>query len=229
MALLSSVQVKSLGMSMSRSHESKYLVRVRVRLEGGDEGGDEGDGQVPKRLNRLVPIGTAYELDELYEEAAAAEATGEGSGLVVVTYHLRSDAGCKKVAAVYERKLPAEFADVHFASVDIAALPALAARAGMEPREAAEEGDEDKPSISQLGRKAKSHKGGGGGELPHFELLRGGRRVDTLSGPQATALRDKIVKHRAAAEEDGGSQGKKKKKGKQAKSERQACGYTGGR
>jgi hypothetical protein len=100
---------------------------------------------------------------------------------------------------------------------------------GMEPREAAEEGDEDKPSISQLGRKAKSHKGGGGGELPHFELLRGGRRVDTLSGPQATALRDKIVKHRAAAEEDGGSQGKKKKKGKQAKSERQACGYTGGR
>ena len=32
---------------------------------------------------------------------------------------------------MYERKLPAEFADVHFASVDIAALPALAARAGM--------------------------------------------------------------------------------------------------
>ena len=43
------------------------------------------------------------------------------------------------------------------------------------------------------------------------------------------ALRDKVVKHRAAAEEDGSSQGKKKKKGKQAKNERQACGYTGGR
>jgi len=75
--------------------------------EGGDEGGDEGDGQVPKRLNRLVPIGTAYELDELYEEAAAAEATGEGSGLVVVTYHLRSDAGCKKVTAGTLRAQPA--------------------------------------------------------------------------------------------------------------------------
>ena len=197
--------------------------------ESGGEGGGEGGGQVPKRLNRLVPIGSAHELDALYEEVAAAEATGEGSGLLVVTYHLRSDGGCKKMAPVYERKLPAEFADVHFAAVDIAALPALAARAGMQPPEAVEEGGDDKPSISQLGRKAKSHKGGGGAELPFFELLRGGRRVDTLSGPQATALRDKVVKHRAAAEEDGSSQGKKKKKGKQAKNERQACGYTGGR
>ena len=56
---------------------------------------------------------------------------------------------------------PAEFADVHFASVDIGALPALAARAGMEPPEPPEEPDDDKPNISQLGRKAKSHKGRG--------------------------------------------------------------------
>ena len=147
---------------------------------------------------------------------------------MVVSYTLRSDAGCKKVAPVYERRLPAEFLDVHFATVDIGAHPALATRVGLEPPEAADDGS-DKPSISQLGRKAKSHKGGGGAELPFFELLRGGRRVDTLSGPQATALRDKVVKHRAAAEEDGSSQGKKKKKGKQAKNERQACGYTGGR
>ena len=204
--------------------------------EGGDDsggdsgckGGGEGESEAQKRLNRLVPIGSAAQLDELYEEAAAAAAAGDGSGLVVVAYHLRSDAGCKKVAAVYERKLPAEFADVHFASVDIAALPALAARAGMEPPEALEEHDDNKPSISQLGRKAKSHKGGGGQELPLFELLRGGKRFDTVSGPQATALRDKVIKHRAAAEEDSGT-AKKKKKGKQAKSERQACGYTGGR
>merc|ERR1719231_1853978 len=82
----------------------------------------------------------------------------------------------------------------------------------------------DKPSISQLRRKAKSHKGGGGNELPFFELLRGGKRVDSLNGPQATALRDKVARHRAASEDD---LAKKKKKGKQAKAERQACGYTG--
>ena len=102
---------------------------------------------------------------------------------------------------------------------------------GVEPPEVAEEGDDDKPSISQPGRNrnGNANKGGGGGELPFFELMRKGKQVDTVSGPQATLLRDKVVKHRAAAEEDGGAQGKKKKKkGKQAKTERQACGYTGG-
>ena len=157
--------------------------------------------------------------------AAAPARPAQGSGLVVVSYTLRSDAGCKKVAPVYERRLPAEFLDVHFATVDIGAHPKLATRVGLEPPEVADDGS-DKPSISQLGRKAKSHKGGGGNELPFFELLRGGKRVDSLNGPQATALRDKVARHRAASEDD---LAKKKKKGKQAKSERQACGYTGGR
>ena len=110
------------------------------------------------------------------------------------------------------------------------ALPSLFPT-GVEPPEVAEEGDDDKPSISQPGRNrnGNANKGGGGGELPFFELMRKGKQVDTVSGPQATLLRDKVVKHRAAAEEDGGAQGKKKKKkGKQAKTERQACGYTGG-
>ena len=66
-------------------------------------------------------------------------------------------------------------------------------------------------------------------ELPLFELLREGKRVDKLSGPHATALRDKVAKHRVVADEDVSGVSKKKKKGKQAKNERQACGYTGGR
>ena len=49
--------------------------------------------------------------------------------------------------------------------------------------------------------------------------------MDELAGAKATALRDKVLLHREPKEEDAG----KKKKKKQPKTERQACGYTGGR
>lgn len=109
--------------------------------------------------------------------------------------------------------------------------PALAGR--LQPSKVAVKGwcwaARDGHHCAGCGNALLSTPGGGGQELPLFELLRGGRRVDTLSGPQATALRDKVVKHRVAPEEDGTATVKKKKKGKQAKTERQACGYTGSR
>lgn len=167
-------------------------------------GGAE-EAQAPKRDNALVVIRSKADLDAVVAEAKADAAEGGGQGLVVAVYVDPSIAACKKFTPVLKQKLPTEFDDVRFCIVDIHALPALADAAGVED--------------SAEWRKDK---------LPVVEFLKNGKRVDRLEsdyrGAQQTAIRDKVVQLRV---EDDAS--KKKKKGRQAKVEKVAKGYTVGR
>tara|TARA_B110001452_G_scaffold214724_1_gene185695 strand:- start:1087 stop:2358 length:1272 start_codon:yes stop_codon:yes gene_type:complete len=171
----------------------------------GEAGGAAEEPQAPKRENALVVIRSKADLDALVAEAKADAAEGGGQGLIVAVYADAANAACKKFAPVLKQKLPAEFDDVRFCSVDIHALPALAEAAGVED--------------SAEWRKDT---------LPVVEFLKNGKRVDRLEsdyrGAQQTAIRDKVMQLRI---EDDAS--KKKKKGRQAKVEKVAKGYTVGR